>query len=182
MAASERVPQQETGSAHDGKGWRFALLVLSDKAASGRRPDACLPVMRAVLPPHSRVVHEQVIADDEAALTLSLKALSDENRADCVLTSGGTGLAPKDITPQVTSALADYEVPGIPEAMRAAGMLHVPTAMLSRAVAAVRKKTLIINLPGSPKAVAETLGVIAPVLPHALGILRGDIAEHPAQG
>lgn len=160
--------------------WRFALIVLSDKASSGERADACLPAMADELPADSDVISEHILPDDRSALEALLRDLCDAEDADCVLTSGGTGLGARDVTPQATLAVADYEVPGIAEAMRAASIASVPTAMLSRAVAVVRAKTLIVNLPGSPKGVRETLAVIAGVLPHALGLLRGDVGEHAA--
>jgi molybdopterin adenylyltransferase len=157
---------------------RVALVVLSDKAASGERADACLPVMRASLPPGSIIVSEEVLADDRRELESLLKLLCDRGSVDVVFTSGGTGLGIRDITPQATLAIADYEVPGIAEAMRQHSAVKVPTAILSRAVAAVRKRTLIINLPGSPKAVRETMATIAPVLSHAFELLRGTAADH----
>ncbi len=157
---------------------RFALLVFSDKAASGEREDACLPIMEAALPAGARVEIREIMPDDRGRIEARLRALCDDGSVDCVLTSGGTGLAPRDIAPQATRAVADYEVPGIGEAMRAASIASVPTAMLSRAVAVVRGSTLIVNLPGSPRGVRETLGVIARVLPHAIGLLRGDLGEH----
>jgi molybdenum cofactor synthesis domain-containing protein len=159
---------------------RFALLVLSDKAAAGVRDDGCLPVMESGLPKGSKVVAREIISDDRALIEERLSTLCDSGGIDCVLTSGGTGLSSRDLTPQATLAIMDYEVPGIAEAMRAASLPAVPTAMLSRAVAAVRGKTLIINLPGSPRGVRETLGVIAGVLPHAIGLLAGEVGEHAA--
>lgn len=160
--------------------WRFALVVVSDKASSGVRVDECLPVLREGLPPESDVVAEHVLPDDKARLAALLRELCDRGDIDCVLTSGGTGLGPRDVTPQATLAVADYEVPGLGEAMRAASVARVPTAMLSRAIAVVRSRALIVNLPGSPKGARETLAVIAGVLPHALGLLRGDVGEHVA--
>lgn len=160
--------------------WRYALVVLSDKASSGVRADACLPAMRAGLPAGSGVVVERILPDDRGALEALLRDICDADAADCILTSGGTGLGPRDVTPQATLAVADYQVPGIAEAMRSASLAAVPTAMLSRAVAAVRAKTLIVNLPGSPKGVRETLAVIAGVLPHALELLRLEVGEHTA--
>jgi molybdopterin adenylyltransferase len=157
---------------------RVALLVLSDKAASGARADACLPAMRDGLPKGATIAREAIIPDDRATIAATLRDWCDEDVADLVLTSGGTGLAPRDVTPQATSDVGDYIVPGIPERMRAASVEQVPTAMLSRATAVVRKRTLIVNLPGSPRAVRETLALIAGVLAHATELVRGDSGEH----
>jgi molybdopterin adenylyltransferase len=151
--------------------FNVALIVLSDRAASGVRADECLPIMRKRLGAAYAVVREDVIADDPAALQAQLIELADSRAADLVLTSGGTGLSPRDRTPQATAAVLDYEVPGIAEAIRAASLAHTPTAMLSRALAGVRDRTLVINLPGSPRAVAQTLDVVLPALPHALELL-----------
>jgi molybdopterin adenylyltransferase len=152
-----------------------ALIVLSDSAASGRRPDGCLPVFRDRLGPEYEIVREIVLADDAGALQAELIDLCDSRVAALVLTSGGTGLGPRDRTPQATAAIIDYEVPGIAEAIRAASMHIVKTAMLSRGIAGVRHRTLIVNLPGSPKAVGEALDVVLPVLPHAMELLGGDV-------
>jgi len=160
---------------------RFALLVLSDKAAAGVRDDACLPVMEAGLPKGAHVVAREIVADDRSLIEMRLRTWCDSGDVDCVLTSGGTGLSARDVTPQATLAIMDYEVPGIAEAMRAASMPAVPTAMLSRAVAAVRGKTLIVNLPGSPRGARETLDVIAGVLPHAVELLAGSVGEHATE-
>ncbi len=151
-----------------------ALIVLSDRAAGGSRPDACLPVMRERLLPVYRIVKESVLPDDAAALQAELIDLCDSAAASLVLTSGGTGLGPRDRTPQATAAILDYEVPGIAEAIRVESMRNVRTAMLSRGIAGVRHRTLIVNLPGSPKAVGESLDIILPVLPHALLLLAGE--------
>lgn len=158
--------------------WKTALLVLSDKAASGERPDACLPLMRAGLPRGFAVTTESVLPDERRALEELLRQLCDADKVDVILTSGGTGIAPRDITPEATHAVADYHLPGIGEAMRQTSLLHVPTAMLSRAIAVVRGATLIINLPGNPKAVVETLAVVAPVLGHACELLHGAGGDH----
>lgn len=160
---------------------RFALLVLSDKAAAGVRDDGCLPVLEAGLPKGSRVVAREIVADDRPLIEERLRTWCDSGDVDCILTSGGTGLSARDLTPQATLAIMEYEVPGIAEAMRAASVGAVPTAMLSRAVAAVRGKTLIVNLPGSPRGVRETLGVIAGVLPHAIELLAGRVGEHATE-
>jgi molybdopterin adenylyltransferase len=152
-----------------GVSFRVALIVLSDRAASGEREDECIPVMRERLGGAYAVVRERVLPDDAAALQAEL--------IDLVLTSGGTGLAPRDRTPQATAAVLDYEVPGIPEAIRAASVANVKSAMLSRALAGVRDRTLILNLPGSPRAVAECLDVVLPVLPHALELLSDRVED-----
>ncbi len=157
--------------------FRVALVVLSDRAASGARPDECIPVMRERLGAAYEVVRECVLPDDPAALAAELIDICDAGKADLALTSGGTGLGPRDRTPQATAAVLDYEVPGIAEAIRAAGGLRVKTAMLSRALAGVRGRTLVINLPGSPKAVAECLDVVLPVLPHALELLSDRVED-----
>ena len=161
---------------------RVALVVLSDKAASGERPDACLPAMRDSLPPGCIVTAEEILADDRKELESLLKLLCDRGTVDAVFTSGGTGLGQRDVTPQATLAVADYEVPGIADAMRQGSSAKVPTAVLSRAVAAVRGRTLIVNLPGNPKAVRETMAIIKPVLPHAFALLRGAVGEHASTG
>jgi molybdopterin adenylyltransferase len=154
-----------------------ALIVLSDRAADGTRADACLPVMREHLGPGYEIVRESILPDDPSALQAELIALADSSSAALVLTSGGTGLSPRDATPQATAAVLDYEVPGIGEAIRASALATVRTAMLSRAIAGVRHRTLIVNLPGSPKAVAESLDVIASVLPHALELLADRVID-----
>jgi molybdenum cofactor synthesis domain-containing protein len=157
--------------------FKAALIVLSDRAASGERADACIPVMKERLGAVYAIVRERVLPDDAGALQAEIIELADSRIADLVITSGGTGLSPRDRTPQATAAVIDYEVPGIAEAIRAASIAHVKSAMLSRALAGVRDRTLIINLPGSPKAVAESLDVVLPVLPHALELLADRVED-----
>ncbi len=155
----------------------IAVIVLSDRVAAGTREDKCIPAIAETLGAGYALAHRTILPDDVAALQAELIDLADRKRVALVLTSGGTGLGPRDRTPQATAGVLDYEVPGIGEAMRAASAAFVKTAMLSRAIAGVRGTTLIVNLPGSPKAVRETLAVLLPALPHALELLAGKIID-----
>jgi len=157
--------------------YRAALVVLSDRAASGERPDECLPIMKERLGAAYEIVHERVIPDDPSALQAQMVDICDRNVASLILTSGGTGLSPRDRTPQATAAILDYEVPGIGEAIRSFALKNVRSAMLSRAIAGVRHRTLIVNLPGSPRAVGESLDAIVPVLPHAIELLNDEVPD-----
>jgi molybdopterin adenylyltransferase len=160
---------------------RVAIVTISDKASRGERADLGGPAVRAALEAARvdfAVVDERVIPDEAAGVAEVLFHLSERPDVDLILTTGGTGLAPRDVTPQATLSTIEYEVPGIAEAMRAASLAVTPAAMLSRAVAGVRNRTLIVNLPGSPKGVRETLAAILPALPHAVSTLRGDVGEH----
>ncbi|MDO8691916.1 MAG: MogA/MoaB family molybdenum cofactor biosynthesis protein, partial [Dehalococcoidia bacterium] len=118
------------------------------------------------------------VPDEREQIQEKLVAWADGLQVDVVLTTGGTGLAPRDVTPTATLEVIDYQVPGLPEAMRAESLKKTPNAMLSRMVAGVRGHTLIVNLPGSPRAVQECLDVIRPALPHAVQTLRGEVGDH----
>ena len=160
---------------------RLAIVTISDKASQGERDDAGGPAIREALSSNAVEFSEmdyRVIPDEENVISEALFHLSERTDVDLILTTGGTGLAPRDVTPQVTLHAIDYEVPGIAEAMRAASLKVTPAGMLSRAVAGVRNGTLIVNLPGNPKAVRENLGVIAAALPHAISTLHGEVGEH----
>ncbi|MEA3544281.1 MAG: MogA/MoaB family molybdenum cofactor biosynthesis protein [Thermodesulfobacteriota bacterium] len=158
-------------------GYRIGILTLSDKGACGEREDESGALLAEMVSGLGHVIRYQVIADDLDKIILMLQSWVDDLRLDVILTTGGTGLSPRDVTPQATAAVLDYQVPGMAEAMRAVSLTKTPRAMLSRALVGVRQQTLIINLPGSPKAVRENFEVLLPVLPHALAKLNGDPAD-----
>jgi molybdenum cofactor synthesis domain-containing protein len=153
---------------------RVGLLTISDRSARGERPDASGPLLREFVQGRlaAEVARERVVADERAEISAVLRAWCDEDDLDLVFTTGGTGFAPRDVTPEATREVITREAPGLAEAMRAASLAITPHAMLSRAVCGIRGRTLIVNLPGSPKAVRENLAVIAAALPHAVHLLR----------
>lgn len=154
--------------------YQASVVTLSDRCASGEREDKSGPLVAARLAAAGFVVVEQLVRPDERELLeRSLIRLCDQRQLDLILTTGGTGFAPRDITPEATRAVAERDAPGIAEAIRAASMRITPRAMLSRAAAVIRGKTLIINLPGSPRACMEGMDVFLDQLPHALDLLRG---------
>ncbi|HET7559819.1 MAG TPA: MogA/MoaB family molybdenum cofactor biosynthesis protein [Limnochordia bacterium] len=156
------------------------ILTVSDKGSLGERHDRSGDLIAELVAQAGFLVHvREIIPDDRDLIVLWLKEMADRRRCDLVLTTGGTGLGPRDVTPDATIQVLDYAVPGIAEAMRAAGRAHTPMAMLSRAVAGVRGRCLIINLPGSPKGVRENLDAVMAAVPHAIETLRGQ-TEHPA--
>ncbi|MHB1397920.1 MAG: MogA/MoaB family molybdenum cofactor biosynthesis protein [Trichloromonadaceae bacterium] len=155
----------------------IGVLTLSDKGSRGEREDESGRVLRQMVADLGSVDRYEVIPDDQERIVQTLVRWVDQDRLDLILTTGGTGLTLRDITPQATARVLDYEVPGLAEAMRAASLQKTPHAMLSRALAGVRRTTLIINLPGSPKGVRENLEVVLPALPHALAKLKGDPSD-----
>ncbi len=161
----------------DGESFSIGILTLSDKGARGEREDTSGARISEMVQPLGQVARYQVIPDDIETITLTLCRWTDEVGLDLILTTGGTGLTPRDLTPQATATILDYEIPGMAEAMRAASLQKTPHAMLSRALAGVRGRTLIVNLPGSPKAAKENLEVLMPALPHALAKLKGDPSD-----
>lgn len=153
---------------------RVGVLTVSDRGSRGEREDANYRTIREMmLGIGAEVVHYEVIPDEKEVICDRLIALADDLLLDLILTNGGTGLAPRDVTPDATLEVINIEVPGMAEAMRAEGLKKLPLAMISRAVAGVRGRTLIINLPGSPKGVRENLGVVLPAIPHAVEKLKG---------
>lgn len=157
--------------------YRIGVLTLSDKGARGEREDESGRVLGHMAEGLGAIGRYQVIADDYALIVSTLTHWVDELALDLILTTGGTGLSPRDQTPQATEAVIDYAVPGMAEAMRAASLAFTPHAMLSRAIVGVRRRTLIVNLPGSPRGVRENFEVLLPVLPHALAKLKGDPSD-----
>ena len=158
--------------------WQAAVITLSDKGAKGERRDESGPAIAKRLTEAGYEVVEQLLLADEAApLKAQLMRLADQRQLDLILTTGGTGFGPRDITPEATLAVAHRNAPGIAEAMRAASLAITPRAMLSRAASVIRGKTLIINLPGSPKACMECMDVFLDTIPHAMGLLRGAVED-----
>jgi molybdopterin adenylyltransferase len=158
--------------------FRVGILTVSDKGAIGDRQDTAGPALRPLLDPQCfEVSHYLIVPDDYGEIVAALVAWSDKEKLDLILTAGGTGPAPRDLTPESTLAVGERLVPGIPEAMRAAGLAKTPHAMLSRGVAVIRGATLIINLPGSLKGATESLEAILPALPHALEKIQGSPAD-----
>jgi molybdenum cofactor synthesis domain-containing protein len=153
---------------------RVAILTVSDRAARSAAEDLSGPAIVQIVQEQIKasVTHRQIVADEQALIEAALVAWADSGEIDLILTTGGTGFALRDVTPEATQAVIDRSAPGIAEAMRAASLQVTPHAMLSRAVAGMRGRTLIVNLPGSPKAVRENLAVILPVLPHAVELLQ----------
>jgi molybdopterin adenylyltransferase len=157
---------------------RFGILTLSDRSARGERVDTSGPALaRLIQAENWSVTKQSLLPDNESAIRDILSQWADSGEVDVILTTGGTGFAPRDVTPEATRAVIDRESPGLAEAMRAASLKITPHAMLSRIVTGIRKKTLIINLPGSPKGAVENLQVVILILPHAVQLLQDDPAS-----
>jgi len=154
---------------------RFGILTLSDRSARNERADASGPaVADLILAQNWEVAKQAVLPDDESAIRAVLIEWADSGDIDVILTTGGTGFASRDVTPEATLAIIQRGAPGLAEAMRSESLKKTPHAMLSRAVAGIRGRTLIVNLPGSPKGAVENLQMILSVLPHAVQLLRDD--------
>ena len=150
-----------------------AVLTISDRSAAGERPDTSGPAVVAALEQAGfRIIAADVVPDERTRIEASLIQLSET--VNLIVTSGGTGIAPRDVTPEATRAVADKVVEGMAERMRAEGSKKTPLAALSRGVCAIRKNALIVNVPGSPKAAVESLEAVLPLLPHALELLAGN--------
>ena len=157
---------------------KAAIITSSDSGYAGEREDKSGSVIQEILEANDyEVVHTILLPDDRKMLADEMARIADEGIAELIVTTGGTGFSPRDCMPEATKDIIEREVPGIPEAMRAASMKYTKRAMLSRAAAGIRKETLIINLPGSPKAVEESLGEILEEVIHGVEILTGQTAE-----
>ncbi|HET6515179.1 MAG TPA: MogA/MoaB family molybdenum cofactor biosynthesis protein [Thermodesulfovibrionales bacterium] len=157
-----------------------AVLTLSDKGSRGERKDLSGPMIGEMLADIGAEVKQYEILPDEKEM-IKKRLVEYAEKVDLILTTGGTGLSPRDVTPDATREVIEREVPGIAEMMRSEGMKKTPRSMLSRAIAGIRGQTLIINLPGSPKAVQENLSTILAVIPHAVEKIKGDTTECAAQ-
>ena len=158
---------------------RFSILTVSDRSSRGERPDASGPALAELVRAQGwRVVKQEIVADELEAIKAIFSEWCDSGEIDVLLATGGTGFAPRDVTPEATRAVVERLTPGLDEAMRVASLQVTPHAMLSRAVSGVRRRTLIVNLPGSPKGATENLQVILPALEHAVHLLRDEDTGH----
>ncbi len=157
---------------------RTAIIILSDKGSKGEREDVSGKIIREMIAQiGASDVHYEILPDEKKLITETLTRLTDSGNYDLIVTTGGTGVAPRDVTPEATRAVIDRELPGMEEAMRAESIKKTPHAMISRAVVGIRRQTLIVNLPGSPRAVRENLSVILTALPHAIEKIKGDPSD-----
>ena len=153
---------------------KIAVLTVSDSCAEGNREDVSGQAVSDIIQDEIfEICERKIVPDDYETIAEVLKKFSDDQNVDLVLTTGGTGLGPRDVTPEATASVCEREVPGLGEVMRAEGLKKTPNAVLSRSFAGIRGKTLIINIPGSPKAVRECLEIIMSVIPHAVKMMHG---------
>ena len=162
--------------------FNVGILTISDKGAQGERYDRSGEVIREKLSQlGSYIIKYGIVPDELEVIAGKVAEWADEGQVDVILTTGGTGLSQRDVTPEATLSIIEKSVPGFAEAMRAKSLEKTPMAVLSRAAAGIRGKCLIINLPGSPKAVQECLEVVLPAIPHGVEIIKGEVTEHTFQ-
>lgn len=162
---------------------RAGVLTISDKASRGERVDtsgAAIAELLATI--DAEIRRSEVIPDERGQIAATLRAWADSDELDLIVTTGGTGLGPRDVTPEATAEVIERPVPGLGELMRSAGLEHTPMAALSRGIAGVRGRCLIVNLPGSEKGARENLSAVIDILPHAVELLRGRVGDHVAPG
>ena len=158
--------------------YSVAIITISDKGARGEREDLSGPAIKELITPlPAQIQFYQVIPDETESISATLKDCSDELHCDLIITTGGTGVGPRDVTPEATRAVIDREIPGMAEVMRMESLKKTSHAMISRAVVGTRGQSLIVNLPGSPKAVKENLSALLPALSHAIDKIKGDNAD-----
>jgi len=158
--------------------YSVAIITISDKGSRGEREDLSGPAIKElIIPLPAQVQFYEVIPDETESISATLKDCSDKLNCDLVITTGGTGVGPRDVTPEATRAVIDREIPGMAEVMRMESLKKTPHAMISRSVVGTRGQSLIINLPGSPKAVKENLSSLLPALSHAIDKIKGDDAD-----
>ena len=162
---------------------RAGVVTVSDKGHSGERKDVSGPLLADLLRKiGAEVVRQEIVPDEQAEIERVLIEMADAGQLDLIVTTGGSGLTPRDVTPEATRVVIEREAPGLAEVLRFEGYRRTPLAVLSRGVAGVRGRTLIVNLPGSPKAVREGIETLASILPHAVKMVRGVDTEHGKTG
>lgn len=158
--------------------WNVAIITISDRSFRGEREDASGPLLAKLAREHlGKVIHTTIIPDELAIITGALINCADNIGADIVLTTGGTGVSSRDLTPEATAAVIEREIPGISEIVRIRGFDHTPMSVLSRAIAGIRGKTVIVNLPGSPRAIEQSFELLVPALSHCVEIIKGVSSE-----
>jgi len=159
--------------------YKAGVLTISDKGSKGQRADASGDyIVRTLHDAGMEVARYEIVADEEKLISGTLAAWADSGEVDLIVTTGGTGISPRDVTPEATLKVIEKELAGIVEMMRAIGFRKTPTAILSRAVAGIRGQCLIVNLPGNPRAVQEYLELLLPIVPHAIETLQGRSGDH----
>ena len=156
---------------------KIVIITVSDSCSQGKREDTSGPLIKQIIESMGKVIEYEIIPDEKASIRAAIKEAVDELKADLVLTTGGTGLSFRDVTPEATREVVEKKIPGFGELMRQKSFEIAPTAILSRAIAGIRGKSLIINLPGSPGGVKDNLTLVLPALKHALAKLQGDASD-----